>query len=394
MAVSKYIGGIDEALKRWATPRQAEYIDKVNELGSARMAARAFNVDASAVQFAIKQVERKAAKAEYSPSHDMTRPVPEGYNVHGVSTYYDADGVVRGQWVKSKADDLAREAAVKAAYAAMAEELPKVAAVDAPANLLADLLNMFTVTDYHLNMRAEARISGEDWNHDIAEALLFRAFEHMVRSAPRAATAILNQLGDFLHHDAALPVTPTHGHILDASCSTATAAKVATRLIRRIISLLLEYHETVIVVMGEGNHDPISSVWLRLMFKSLYENEPRVQIVDSETPYYAVQHGKVMLGFHHGHLAKNEALPLLFATRFPEMWGATKFRVAHTGHRHHKQEREHSGMEVLQHPTLAAADAYANRGGWDALRRTFAITYHAEHGEVARNTVTPGMLAA
>lgn len=39
MAISKYADGIDEALKQWATPIQAKYIDKTNELGSARKAA-------------------------------------------------------------------------------------------------------------------------------------------------------------------------------------------------------------------------------------------------------------------------------------------------------------------------------------------------------------------
>ena len=32
-----------------------------------------------------------------------------------------------------------------------------------------------------------------------------------------------------------------------------------------------------------------------------------------ELPYYAIEWGKTLLGFHHGHLRKNEQLPALFA---------------------------------------------------------------------------------
>jgi hypothetical protein len=166
------------------------------------------------------------------------------------------------------------------------------------------------------------------------------------------------------------------------------------RILRRLIDIALMKHQYVVVLMGEGNHDMASSIWLRAMFKALYENEPRVRIIDSELPYYAWQHGKTMLCFHHGHLSKNESLPLLFAAQFPAMWGTTVKRYAHTGHRHHIDEKEHPGMLVVQHPTLAAKDAYAARGGWLSERQASAITYHAEYGQVARNIVTPEMLEA
>jgi len=87
-------------------------------------------------------------------------------------------------------------------------------------------------------------------------------------------------------------------------------------------------------------------------------------------------------------------LPLLFASQYPAMWGLTKKRYAHAGHRHHTEEKEHPGMKVVQHPTLAARDAYAARGGWISEREATAMTYHIKYGLVARNTVTPEMLDA
>jgi hypothetical protein len=113
---------------------------------------------------------------------------------------------------------------------------------------------------------------------------------------------------------------------------------------------------------------------------------------DCVLPFYAFVWGKTLLGFNHGHLRKNDQLPALFAAQFREAWGRCPKVAIHTGHRHHKEVKEHSGAEVIQHPTLAARDAYAARGGWWSERRVTAYTYHREFGEVATTTVTPEML--
>jgi hypothetical protein len=169
--------------------------------------------------------------------------------------------------------------------------------------------------------------------------------------------------------------------------------RVAIRILRTVIDLALVRHEKVIVLLAEGNHDISSSVWLRAMFQALYEANPRVQVIDSELPYYVHQHGRTMIGWHHGHLSKNDQLPILFASQFPKMWGSTSKRYIHCGHRHHTLIKEHSGVTVEQHPTLAARDAYASRGGWIAERQVSSISYSDKFGQVAKNTVTPEMIA-
>lgn len=99
-----------------------------------------------------------------------------------------------------------------------------------------------------------------------------------------------------------------------------------------------------------------------------------------------------MIGIHHGHKVKNESLPLLFAAQFPQQWGRTTRREIHCGHRHHRDEKEYNGVTVVQHPTLAARDAYAARGGWIADRAAWAITYHKRFGAVGRVMITTEML--
>lgn len=384
---------IDPGLLPWATETQAKYLKAVNEFGGYRAAQAALGLtNHSFIVRAIKALQARAEIAGYAPDHDMVHTAPSVFTVKGVSTYYGKDGEARGQWVKTKLDDRAADQVFRQAIAAELADYVRVAPVQPPILAIKRLLNLYTLTDCHVGMLAWHKEGGEDWDLAIAERTLVGCFAAMIAAAPAAHTAIVNQLGDFLHYDGLIPITPTSGHVLDSEGRFSKMVSVAIRVLRRVVDLALLKHERVIVVMAEGNHDLASSVWLRLMFEALYENEPRVEVLDSELPYYAVQHGKTMLAFHHGHLKKPDQFPLTFAAQYPAMWGATTKRYAHAGHQHHKYVKEHGGMTVTQHPTLAARDAYAARGGWFAERAASGITYHDEFGLVAENTVCPEML--
>ena len=58
---------IDEGLKAYATERQSEYIDAINEYGGFRSAARALNINHSPLVEAIKLLRRRAATSGYAP---------------------------------------------------------------------------------------------------------------------------------------------------------------------------------------------------------------------------------------------------------------------------------------------------------------------------------------
>jgi len=383
---------IDPKLFDYCTPEQRAKLEAIELHGSARAASRASGHSLDLYSRTYRRVKARAALAGYSPEHDMTHTVPDGFTVKGVSTYYDSDGKARGQWVKSSADDEARKAMLAAAVAAMADDVPRVSPETGPKVTLKHLLTLYTFTDYHVGMLAWHREGGADWDVQIAERLGISAMQAMVAGSPQSDTAVVNIQGDFLHWDGLVAVTPTHGHVLDADSRFGKVVDVAIRLIRQLVSLALQKHRHVILLIAEGNHDVASSLWLRKLFGALYEKEKRLTVNDSELPYYAIEWGKTLLGFHHGHLRKNDQLPALFAAQFREAWGRCPKVAIHTGHRHHKEVKEHSGAEVIQHPTLAARDAYAARGGWWSERRVTAYTYHREFGEVATTTVTPEML--
>jgi hypothetical protein len=388
----------DPQLRQFATPRQALYLDAVIEHGGIRPASRALGVSKGTICAALDRIAKAAARQGYAPGH-FTEGVAPGYLMGKVTVQRGPGGDVERTWERQSPDQGMQQEAMRAAAAAMAEDIPRAKPVKVPAVTNAMLANLYTLTDSHVGMLAWHKENLDphgDWDLTIAEDTLVGCFEHMVNGSPPARTGIVAQLGDFLHSDGMGMIegrTPTSGHILSQDGRFQKVVQTAIRILRRVISFALQRHEYVVVLLAEGNHDLASSVWLRAMFKALYENEPRVEVIDSELPYYVYQHGKTMLAWHHGHLKKNDQLPLLFAAQFPKVWGDTTKRYAHVGHRHHVEEKEHAGMMVVQHSTLASRDAYAARGGWMSERQCTAITYHTEFGQVCRSTVTPEMLA-
>lgn len=387
---------VDEGLKQYATARQAEYIDAVQMYGTQTAAADALGVNRRTLERALKAVRDRAAKQGYAPQHDMVHTAPDGFGVRGVSTLYThgEDGQkVAAQWVKTSRDHERQQEIMQVAIEAMAADIPRAVPVKPPQRTVDNLLNLYVITDYHLGMYAWGEETGADWDADIAERLLLQWFASAIKAAPDAHTAIFGQLGDFLHWDGIEAVTPSSGHVVDADTRYPRLVDIAIKVTRQIVQMLLEKHQHVHIIIAEGNHDISSSVWLRKMTAALYEDEQRVTVDDSADPYYAYEHGKTAVFFHHGHKRKPNNIDSVFAAKFRPIFGRTAHAYAHMGHMHHDWKLETNLMTVEQHRTLASPDAYASRGGWLSARSASVITYDKEHGEVGRITLTPEMVA-
>ena len=384
---------IDTKLLDWATDRQRTYIDAINLHGGTAKAAKALGLHHKTLYDGVKSVKKKAAAHGYSPDHDLIHIIPEPYIARGHSTYYDSEGKPRQQWVKTRLDDQKWNEILHAAAAALAEELPREAPIPKPPQQNAKLANLYVLTDVHLGMLAWHEEGGANWDLKIAERTVTDCFMRMMDASPSAGTAIIAQLGDWFHSDGLVPVTPASGHVLDQDGRFGKMVRAGVRLCRRVVTAALLRHDKVVLLLAEGNHDPASSAWMQTMFAALYEDDPRVEVIETPLPYYAFQHGRTALFFHHGHKKKVEALPGLFAALYSTMWGDTTKRYGHTGHLHHLYEKEFPGVKMMQHPTISARDAYAARGGFLSERQATSITYHSDFGEVGRYTITPEMLS-
>ena len=375
------------------TNKRRELFQKVFVEGiSIRSSAKAIGMDLRGAARAISTAKENAAKQGYSPEHDWSHAVPDGHKIKGVSTYYNEDGNVSAQWVKSQTDEQRQFEILCERLDSAIEGLKPFKPSKAPAAVNDSLLSLLTITDFHLGMYAWEAETGADWDLHIARDVFLNSISDMIIACPKSGTGMLCQLGDFLHWDGILSATtPMSGHALDADSRYGKLVELAMSVMTEAVKMMLNRFGKVVIVSAEGNHDVSGSIWLRKHIKHLFADEPRVEVIDNEFPYYAYLHGETMLGFHHGHKMKLAQLHKLFASepRFRQMWGEANYTYIHTGHYHHEKVVEDGGAIAEQHPTLAARDAYAARGGWVSRSGAKVITYDKIDGEISRITVRP-----
>jgi len=380
-------------LKQFCTARQWEVLQALETAGTERSAALALGCTRNVISQVVKAVKAKAAASGWSPDNDMTKPVPIGYRIKGISTLY-SDGLVKAQWVKSEVDKGQEDALLQAAVEALTEDLPKVRGTKGPKDTEGALRALYPIGDHHIGLLAwgEETLQG-DYDLKISEMLLMRAMDHLVTVTPACDTAMILVLGDFLHYDS-FSATTQSGHLLDADSRFPRMVRVAMRVLRYLITVALKRHKSVQLVVQQGNHDPSSTVFLREAFHHIYENEDRLEVDTAPRTFSCHQFGKNLIGTHHGDKVKLPQLPLLFATDYPKIWGATEHRVILTGHVHHDQIllKEFSGATVESVRILAPKDAYATNGGWRAMQTMTARVLHKEYGEVSRSTFSPAMI--
>jgi hypothetical protein len=374
------------------TERQKEIISRVEEGKSQREIAKELKISRSTVVTHLETVKLSAAKKGYSPEHDYTHPVPDGFKIRGVSTLY-TDGKPVSQWVKSQSDE-ERQLELLIERMENSLKLVKPFKPTKPPKRSDDrLLSLLTVTDFHVGSACWEAETGDNFDTKIAADIFLNAMHDMLAACPNSKTGMLNILGDFIHFDGInlQPVTSGNFHVLDADTRYTKIVDVAMSIVREAVKMMLARFERVVVVVAEGNHDISSSVWLRKYIKHLFEGS-RVEVIDNPFPYYAYLHGNCMLGFHHGHKMKLANLHKLFASepRFREMWGKASGGVyIHMGHYHHERVIEDGGAVAEMHPSLTGRSSYEARGGWVSQRGAKVITYDKLEGEVHRTTIRP-----
>jgi len=385
-------------------PKEAErlmaYATKDIEIRALEAVIKAENMAHAAIIYGRSQrahqqqlynVKTRAAYSGDAPGHIENGAAP-GFQIKKTTIQRDSQGNVERTWERQTAQDVLNQDLIEAidatAEAFKAKSLPKI---KCPRKTNKDLLTLYTITDFHLGMYAWAEECGDDWDTKIAETVLKNAVDDMVSGSPESEVAILNNLGDFMHWDGLDAVTPMSKHPLDADSRFDKLVELSVQMMQYCVQRLLEKHKKVKMIMCEGNHDMASSVWLRKCMKYMFIANPRVEVDDTSFPFYAHLHGEIMLGFHHGHKVKNKDLAKLFSSepRYREMWGKAKYTFIHSGHFHHTDQDEGGGAIVERHPTLAARDSYASRGGWVSWRAAKAITYHTSTGEYSRKVVHP-----
>lgn len=369
------------------TERQKAIISRVEEGKSQRVIASELGIGRGTVRGHLEAVKSIAAKQGYSPSHDYTHPVPMGYTVKGVSSYYGEDGKLVGQWVKSQSD---KEHALRVALdhfkLGLKDELEGLAKpVPKPKNKKHKSRMAVTIVgDHHLGMLAwSPETGGDPWDLQIAQETLIKGVDKLMQSTGDCAVGVLLNVGDLIHANSLKGDTGS-GTALDVEGRQGKTIRAAGNLFQIIVTRMLQQYDEVWLINARGNHDPDASLWLNEMLRMYYENDKRVKVLDNFNKFIYFEWGKNFVVTHHGDKIRTRQLYEAITRDYAEQWGRSKYRFAWTGHIHHKQAEELGGLTWESWNVLPPPDAWHSASGYGAQRSISCVVLDKEHGEFSR----------
>jgi UDP-2,3-diacylglucosamine pyrophosphatase LpxH len=383
---------IDDTVYSYATLRQQEVIDAVNECGGIQQkAAKKLGISHQAVSDSlIKAINNAAKKHGYSPSHDLTKPTPVGVPFSGASTLYrlkarddDSVGTVM-QWVKSNVALGEQFNAANKLLEALINEikpLPLIKYRNKPQSS-----NRFTcipIGDPHIGLLVWAKETGEDWNLEIAERVYTKVFKRLLSALPDTEECILVNTGDAFHADNAAGRSTRSGHSFDLDGRYGKWIDAGYLLMRMFTDLCLKKYKKVEFINVPGNHDDVLGMTIGKMIRQVYSENPRVTVQVGDNPFQYVHRENVLLGFAHGHTCKLPSLPGKMADDMYKLWGNSTYRHWITGHVHHKswiQFKEHPGCKVETVGIIPPKDAYSHGGGYGAGRGIQGLIFDKKIG--------------
>ena len=328
---------------------------------------------------------------------NLLAPIPEGHEVKGVSTLFDDDGLIRGQWVKTR-----RVAEVNGFD--MLDAITRYVKTHVPAQPVIhripeaydqDALNAFVWGDPHIGLLSHARETGQNFDLKIACAELKRSADMLIARAPKAGHAMFVSVGDLWHAQDDSQRTPRGQNKLDVDGRKSKILDEGLATVTYMIDRLLASHDTVTVVLVPGNHDPDMVIFTRVFLSAVYRNEPRIRILDNASPWIYHTFGQNLFQFNHGDKrVKPQELGEIMLTDRPHDAGACRHRVAMTGHVHHKNVAEFRWGRWESFNSLCAQDFWHHAEGYRSERLVECITYHARFGERSRVRLTRDELAA
>jgi hypothetical protein len=326
------------------------------------------------------------AAVESKKTAEIQDAIPDGHRLKGVSTYVDEAGKVRGQWIKTDREQQQWRDAVMAVLTAIPNLITPLPPVRRTVYHTNALLALYPLADLHIGLYASLQDGERDWGLRDTVEMVKRCIDDLIARTPKAAHAVVANLGDFTHTDNMVNRTPNSAAPLDASGRFIEIAQAAMELAIYVIASVARHHGNVTVIWQSGNHDEATALVLQTALATLYRDDARIHVHQSGKRTHVIQHGQVAIGFTHGDTIKPQSLPLLMANDYPEIWAATHYRVWHCGHIHHRTAQEFVGCIVETHQSPAPRDAWHEQRGYRSLHSMSSIVYD-QVGEHARNTV-------
>lgn len=157
-----------------------------------------------------------------------------------------------------------------------------------------------------------------------------------------------------------------------------------------LVEQLMTVAKVVSVVIVPGNHDPLSAWHLGDSLYGWFHNCKNVTVDNAPSQRKYRQHGINMLMWTHGNTGKLDLYPDTMAAEQPAMWGATKWREAHTADKHHRRLLELKGATVRILPSLRPPCAWSAENHFiGSVPAAEAYVWNAREGLIATATYSP-----
>lgn len=373
---------IDEYMvNNYATDKQRDYIELARKVG-ARGASRELGVGHTTVLTAMTRVINKAKDDGYIVGLPRIPVAPK--QILGKNTIQiNKDGEVERIW--ARVSD--REQEVKDAIKHFCADLPRIEPKK-PKSLKSyskDIIPFFNIGDGHIGMLSYRYEVGADFDLSIAERDLMAAMKILIDESPTCERCVIQDMGDMTHYENFAGKTEASGHDLDCDGRYSKMLKVYVRVMRFIIETALSKFRHVDVIVNQGNHSRTNDLWMFELITNVYENEPRLHVLNNENVFIPYRMGNTFVMTHHSDKCRPNKLADVMATDYRHDFGEALYKYIDIGHIHHSMVlKEHPSVTIESFNQLATSDKYAHEGGWRS-RSCLTVVYRSKtYGEVGR----------
>ena len=377
--------GLREYAKTEAEVATLEAVIATN--GNRAQAARNLGKADSTVKQCILNL--KSRQARHDPeAHTVT--APEGYVLAGVSTYTKSESGAP-MWVKTKASTIKQQEMMQQFVSALCSDITPIDPIPAPDSegLNTDVIPWFQMGDAHIGMIAHRSEVGHDFNLEIAERELIKAFAIMIERAPACERCVFQDLGDGTHFENFAAVTEASRHALDAAGTFPQVVRAYARIIRTVIDMLLAKFRFDDGIFNQGNHSRKNDIWIVIFLEALHEKNDRFHVLNNDSVFIPYRMGNTFVLCHHTDKCKPAQMAAVMANTYAQDWGETKYHYMDGGHVHHRQSaKELNGAIYESWNQLAPSDKYAHDKGYGSRSCLNVVLRSKTYGDQGRITLS------
>lgn len=248
--------------------------------------------------------------------------------------------------------------------------------------------------DVHFGMLAWGKETMNDYDLDIAEELFLHAVIDLLnKSQGYNPSRIIFPFGnDFLHIDDPTNLTPQNRNPLDTDSRLIKIYQKAKLAVIKALDYCRQV-APVDVMWIPGNHDPNVSYYLCDVIGEVFADDEHVNVNVGPKWRKFYPWGKSLIVYTHGVEEPMRDLPSIIATEEPQLWGESKYREIHIGHKHKKHEMRwvnvdtQPGTVIRMIPSISTEDAWHYRKGYiKAYHAAESYVWDSKYGMIGQFT--------